>query len=413
MNLQTWQKQFGRSWYCFVVVLTVALLFGGQFAGAQTIGVTYSAAAQTEAAQKSLSPTAQAVMARLSRLGTLPVDGVRYYAGKLPNGEAINLDDSSWQTIQLPFVASADPVWLRKLIELPKTFDGYDPTGATIWLQQPTRGAVAVYCNGQRIARGEDMEPIVLFSSAKPGDKLQLAIQLEKTAEPKRLRRMELHIDFAPNRPNPKVLYSEFLSAAILIPSLAPDKSLVLEQSIESVDLKALDAGNQEEFDASLRKAKSGLEPLETILRGSTFHLTGNSHIDAAWLWPWTETVDVVKRTFGTAAQLMNEYPTYTFTQSAAQYNVWIAEKDPDLNEKIKQRIKEGRWEVVGGMWVEPDLNMPDGEAQARSLLLGKRFYQKEYGVDVRIGWNPDSFGYNWQLPQIYKRSGIDRKSVV
>ncbi|HEX4650018.1 MAG TPA: glycoside hydrolase family 38 C-terminal domain-containing protein, partial [Granulicella sp.] len=98
----------------------------------------------------------------------------------------------------------------------------------------------------------------------------------------------------------------------------------------------------------------------------------------------------------------------YTYTQSAAQYNEWIADKYPAMNEEIKRRIKEGRWEVVGGMWIEPDLNMPDGESQVRSLLLGKRFFQKEYGVDVRIGWNPDSFGYNWQLPQIYKRSGVD-----
>ncbi len=116
----------------------------------------------------------------------------------------------------------------------------------------------------------------------------------------------------------------------------------------------------------------------------------------------------MVKRTYGTAVQLMDEYPTYTFTQSAAQYNVWLAEKYPDLNERIKRRIQEGRWEVVGGMWVEPDLNMPDGESLVRQLLIGKRTYQQLYGIDVRIGWNPDSFGYTWQLPQIYKKSGVD-----
>ncbi|MGC2607671.1 MAG: glycoside hydrolase family 38 C-terminal domain-containing protein, partial [Silvibacterium sp.] len=102
------------------------------------------------------------------------------------------------------------------------------------------------------------------------------------------------------------------------------------------------------------------------------------------------------------------EYPDYTYTQSAAQYNAWIADKYPEMNAQIKQRIKEGRWEVVGGMWVEPDLNLPDGESTARSLLIGKRWYEQNYGVDVRIGWNPDSFGYNWQLPQIYKKSGVD-----
>ena len=85
-----------------------------------------------------------------------------------------------------------------------------------------------------------------------------------------------------------------------------------------------------------------------------------------------------------------------------------MPDKYPDMNDEIKKRIKEGRWEIVGGMWVEPDLNMPDGESLVRQLLVGKRWYKKNYGVDVRIGWNPDSFGYTWQLPQIYKKSGVD-----
>jgi alpha-mannosidase len=70
--------------------------------------------------------------------------------------------------------------------------------------------------------------------------------------------------------------------------------------------------------------------------------------------------------------------------------------------------VKEGRWEIIGGMWVEPDLNMPDGESLVRQILVGKRYFQKNFGVDVKIGWNPDSFGYNYQLPQIYKKSGMD-----
>ncbi len=85
-----------------------------------------------------------------------------------------------------------------------------------------------------------------------------------------------------------------------------------------------------------------------------------------------------------------------------------MADKYPDMNAEIAQRIKEGRWEMVGGMWVEPDLNMPDGESLVRQLLVGKRWFKQDYGVDVRIGWNPDSFGYTWQLPQIYKKSGVD-----
>ena len=152
-----------------ILFLTVAIIASATLTLAQRIGVTYSADAQTSAALKNLSPDAQKVMERLSHLGSVPVDDVRYYAGSIPNGGAIDLDDSTWQTIKMPFVASADSVWLRKWVEVPKTFGGYDPTGAKIWLQEPTRGAVTVFCNGKRVSRGEDMEPIVLFGSAKPG----------------------------------------------------------------------------------------------------------------------------------------------------------------------------------------------------------------------------------------------------
>jgi alpha-mannosidase len=147
---------------------------------------------------------------------------------------------------------------------------------------------------------------------------------------------------------------------------------------------------------------------LRPLLQKADIHLTGNAHIDAAWLWPWTETVEVVRQTFGTALQLMDEYPKYTYTQSAAAYDEWMEQKYPSEFNEIRQRVNEKRWEMVGGMWIEPDLNMPDGESQVRQLLIGKRYFQSRFGVDVRIGWNPDSFGYNWQLPQIYKRAGVD-----
>jgi len=103
---------------------------------AQQIGVTYSAAAQTDVAPKSLSPASQAVMERLSHLGEIPIDDLRYYAGDIPNGGAVGVDDSVWQKIQLPFSAPSGPIWLRKRIEVPKTLEGYDPTGAKIWLRE-------------------------------------------------------------------------------------------------------------------------------------------------------------------------------------------------------------------------------------------------------------------------------------
>lgn len=365
---------------------------------------------QTADAVKSLSAESQQVLERLGKLNNIPVEEWRYHTGDVPDGQSPTLDDSSWTATKAPLrTQTTDVMWFRDTIEVPNA--GYDLTGAHAWLQFRGGDGQTIYLNGKRVAMGEDLEPITLFDNAKPGEKVVVAIRLAKTEEGKVFRGARVRVDFPEGRPNPEDLRVEFISSALLIPTLsknADGDKATLEKAIDAVDLKALDAKDQAKFDASLKQAHDNLEPLKPMLQQASFHETGNSHIDAAWLWPWTETVDVVKRTFGTALQLLNEYPDYTYTQSAAAYNEWMAEKYPQMNDEIKKRIKEGRWEIVGGMWVEPDLNMPDGESTVRSLLIGKRWFQKEYGVDVRIGWNPDSFGYNWQLPQIYKKAGVD-----
>jgi alpha-mannosidase len=372
-------------------------------------------AEQTAQTLKTISTPSQQVIERLSQLNHLPVAEWRFHAGDVEHGEAVDLDDSSWPIVKPRVDAGNEAVWYRRQVEVPTTLNGYDLTGSRIWFHflASANGPIPqiIYFNGRRVAMGEDLEPIVFLDQAKPGDKVLVAVKLLQTVDKKQFGGADMRIDFSPKRPSPEDLRLEFLSATFLVPFLGKDRSqekATLETAIGAVNLKALDDADQEKFDASLRTAQSDLEPLRPAFQQATLHLTGNSHIDAAWLWPWTETVDAVKRTFGTALQLMNEYPTYTYTQSAAQYNVWMAEKYPEMTADINRRIKEGRWEIVGGMWIEPDLNMPDGESLVRQLLIGKRTYKDLYGVDVRIGWNPDSFGYNWQLPQIYKKSGVD-----
>ena len=372
------------------------------------------ASQQTETALKTLSSRSQAVVGSLSRFNSHFINGWRFHEGNVPDGQSVTLDDSSWKEIQSSYpTPPKNVIWLRKWIEIPKTLDGYDLKGSRISISLRVHawggGGAALFVNGQRMLQTDRSEPIIVFN--QPGDRVLVAIRVGKTPTPSGFPMVVMHIDFAANRPNPEDIYIEFMSAALLIPDLAQNvtaERAILEHAIEDVDLKALQGRDMQKFDESLRKSQHDLEPLKPLLHQVTFFLTGNSHIDAAWLWPWTETVDVVQRTFGSALELMDEFPTYTYAQSAAQYNEWIAEKYPQMNAEIKKRVREGRWELVGGMWVEPDLNMPDGESQVRQLLIGQRTFQQLYGVTTRIGWNPDSFGYNWQLPQIYKRSGID-----
>lgn len=367
---------------------------------------------QTAAALSTLPSNCRRVIDVLSKLNSIPASNWRMHVGDLAHGESMTLNDSNWPIIHVPYQTNAtDVVWLRAWIEIPKSLHGYDLSGSRLWIKSWKNGAVTVYFDGKKVASGEDLEPLVLSSSARPGEKTLVSVRIGKTDDPKWLPETTVQIDAAPSRPNPRDVYTEFVSAALLIPDLAQnvsDERNRLEKAINDIDLNALRTKDQQKFDASLRQAQQELKSLLPTLQTATYHLTGNSHIDAAWLWPSTETVDVVRRTFGTALQLMDEYPTYTYTQSALQYNEWMAEKYPDMNAEIKRRIHEGRWEVVGGMWIEPDLNMPSGESLVRQLLIGQMTLKQLYGVTTRIGWNPDSFGYNWQLPQIYKKSGMD-----
>ncbi len=404
--------------------LAICLVLTFAFFAARTVAAQV-VVSETERVAAQLPSPSRAAVERLLSLGQLPAGTWKMHSGDLTHGEAVGLDETDWQPVTMMAHAPNDVVWFRQTIQIPDTLNGYDLTSARIWFQfhATANGPMPemIYFNGRRVAMGEDLEPIVLVDDARPGDKIVIAVKLLHTVDFKTFRGATLNIEFASGRPNPEDMAQEFLLASVLLPSLAPGDSSKLDTlsaAISAVDVSALDAAEtasgdartqaEAKFDASLKAAQSQLEPLRPLLETATFHLTGNSHIDAAWLWPWTETVDVVRRTFGTALQLMNEYPGYTYTQSAAAYNEWMAEKYPSMNAEIKRRIQEGRWEIVGGMWVEPDLNMPDGESLVRQLLVGKRWYKQAYGVDVRIGWNPDSFGYNWQLPQIYKKSGVD-----
>lgn len=142
--------------------------------------------------------------------------------------------------------------------------------------------------------------------------------------------------------------------------------------------------------------------------RDYTAHLVGHAHIDLSWLWTWEETVhDIATNTFNGVLKQMKRMPGLTYAQSQAALYEAVEKNYPELFSEIKTAVEEGRWIPVGGMWVEPDLNMPDGESLIRQFLYGKNYFRDKFGVDVTVGWNPDSFGHNWQLPQILAKSGL------
>ncbi len=137
-------------------------------------------------------------------------------------------------------------------------------------------------------------------------------------------------------------------------------------------------------------------------------YLIGNSHIDPVWLWNWHEGVTEVLATFRSALDRMKEFPEMKFTSACSSYYEWIEKLDPDMLEEIKERVKEGRWEIVGGWYLQPDCNMPEGESFARHALFAQNYFNDKFGVIAKTGYNVDSFGHNWNLPKILKESGME-----
>ena len=347
----------------------------------------------------------------------------------VPHPEDPSLNDVGWGSVAVRNVSGpggdhADEhqftgtTIFRRWIEIPEKINGYATQGSRVMLDlrfgSPGSLMITLFSNGTILYRGsdDDILPVLLTENAQPGEKFLVAARVVAADNVRsEFFHSELIIQPPPSRPDPGFLRTEILAASPIIAAYQAGKAereRQLDAAIKLIDFAPLDRGDQAGFDASIRAAQAKLEDFKPFMEQFTIRIVGNSHIDMAWLWPWTETVEVVRNTFRSVLDLMREYPDFKFTMSSARTYEWMQEKYPDLFQEIAQRVKEGRWEVIGGMWVEPDLNMPDGESLVRQILVGKRYFQKTFGVDVKIGWNPDSFGYNWQLPQIYKRSGMD-----
>ncbi len=136
--------------------------------------------------------------------------------------------------------------------------------------------------------------------------------------------------------------------------------------------------------------------------------MIGNAHIDPVWLWQWPEGYQEVRATFQSAIDRMREYPDFVFTCDSSLFFEWVEESDPELFAEIRERIAEGRWQVIGGWWIEPDCNIPSGESFVRQALYGQRYLHDRFDIVATTGANLDSFGHNASLPQILARSRVD-----
>jgi len=340
-------------------------------------------------------------------------------------------DDSKWENLLLNQSIYPDTCWIRKEITLPR-FNLGQPVSGKIKFLVTVDDYGYLWVNGESKGYFPWDGEFVLTDNAQPGQKFLIVIKACNTGGPLRLLRAEIQTE---NTSEMRSMIQDFsLSLKVgqkmlgfdtyqtsggkkedpgIDKAKAPREeklklSELLQKLATQVDVDALGSGNVEKFRTSLNNVRTQLKPIKDFVKRYTLFFDANAHIDAAWLWRDKETVEVCKNTFTSVLNMMDARPDFTYTQSAAAYFDWMERLYPDVFHRIQQRVKDGRWEIVGGMWVEPDCNLPSGESWMRHLLYAKRYFRNTLGADVKIGWNPDSFGYNGNMPEFYTDAGID-----
>ena len=307
--------------------------------------------------------------------------------------------------------------WFRSRVTIPERMDG-----KTVFMRISTQidewddaknPQFLVFIDGE-VVQGADMNhrEVRLFDAAPGGCEITIDVQAYTgTLHSEFNFLVSLYVlDEAINR-----LYYDLQVPLWAFSRMEPDsQSRLALQSVmnETVNLLDMRIPYSEAFYASIDAAQAYItENLYEKLAGWDDVIAtcvGHTHIDVAWWWTVAQTREKVVRSFATALKLMEEYPDYKFMSSQPVLYYFLKQRYPELFEKIKARVAEGRWEVEGGMWLEADCNLTSGESLVRQFIHGKRFFKEEFGKDNRLLWLPDVFGYSGALPQIMRKSGID-----
>lgn len=307
--------------------------------------------------------------------------------------------------------------WFRATLTVPKSFDG-----RPLWFRIRTQidewddgknPQFLLFLNGS-VVQGLDMNhrEVLVTRSAKAGETYQIDLQAYTGILHREFQLLGEMLEIDSETMG---LYYDLQVPLWSLSRMEKDSQschaieTVLNDTVNLIDLRQAPS---EAFAASVKKARAYIgQKLYTELAGHDEVIAtciGHTHIDVAWWWTVDQTREKVVRSFSTVLKLMEEYPDYKFMSSQPQLYQFLKERYPELYAKVKERVKEGRWEPEGGMWLEADCNLTSGESLVRQFLHGERFFREEFGKENHILWLPDVFGYSGALPQIAKKCGID-----
>ncbi|MBD2744079.1 alpha-mannosidase [Coleofasciculus sp. FACHB-1120] len=349
----------------------------------------------------------------------------RYCAADL-TADTVRQSDfgTDWLSVELnarghiAWEAGQKVLWLSQKLIIPQDLHLYPLSGLALrlvltWWAEDAQ----IFVNGVKVQAGDlfDCSTRVLLSPAvTPGEEITVALRLVSPGhdDGALVRSLCVYEFTTDERIEPGFVADELAVLQRYLKTFEPEKLDILASAVAEIDWTALPDGQK--FERSLSALRENL--LDTL--GSTeskiqnlksqICLLGHAHLDLAWLWPVSDTWEAAQRTFESVLKLLQEFPKLIFCHSTPALYAWIEQHRPDLFAAIQQQVAAGRWEVVGGMWVEPELNIINGESIIRQLLYGQRYVLEKFGQLSTVAWLPDSFGFCATLPQFLKSGGIE-----
>lgn len=358
-----------------------------------------------------------AAIHKLRQLSQVSIQGHwRYYADDLPMAETSRDRWSQWATVSLneknniTWSAGSRVLWLAQDLVIPSHLQGYPLDGLTMRLALTWwADAAQIFLNGKLVQCGDLFDSsvrVLLSRNVTPGDRFSVALRLVSPGHDEgALVRSQLLFE-AINSIEPGFVADEIAVLQRYLERFAPEKLAILAAAVAQIDW--LGVSDARQFGIAISSLRQNLRGLFSDLDRGKIYLLGHAHLDLAWLWPVEETRSVAQNTFASVLKLQQEFPDLTFCHSTPALYSWIEADRPDMFAAIQEEVRNGRWEIVGGMWVEPELNLLNGESLVRQVLYGQRYVEEKFGSLNKVAWLPDSFGFCWQLPQILKQGGIE-----
>lgn len=312
------------------------------------------------------------------------------------------------------FWSNPQTIWLRAMYTVPDNILNIPVAGTNVSIVANIEEYGEIYVNGElRQSFHRSTGRVTITDSAKPGEKFFIVVMASRREDEAGLIR-NLSIDY-------EVLRDVNVRVKAFVESFGPLDRLVefsgedpkkwaplLDSAADTIDMKALEEGRKADFYASLDKCVEILAPISAVVKKYSLLLVGYSHIDPAWLWDRSEGEHIVVRgTSEKVLDLQKEFPDFVYVMNQMHCYRWMENDYPDLFARMRQAVLDGKWEPVGAQWVEPDGNLPQGESFVRQFMYGRKYSKEKFDYISTIGWTPDSFGYNWSIPQILIKSDM------